>query len=65
MELVSIQDLAAMAGVSLRTLRRRQAAGEMPPRIQRCRSLMYRRSDAEAWIERTKPERSDNRGRSA
>lgn len=64
-ELVSIQELASMAGISLRTLRRRQAAGEMPQRIQRSRSLMYRRANALEWLARVNAAQSGELDRPA
>lgn len=50
-DLVPIEELASMLGVSVRTVRRYQAAGLTPRRIRRCRQLMYRRSDIQNWIE--------------
>lgn len=39
-----------MLGVSVRTIRRYQAAGLTPSRIRRSRQLLYKRADAEAWV---------------
>lgn len=44
-ELVSIREAAQILDCSLRTLRYRQAQGEMPPRYRRGRTLFYRRPD--------------------
>ncbi|TIQ44617.1 helix-turn-helix domain-containing protein [Mesorhizobium sp.] len=49
-DLVSIEELAAILGVSVRTVRRYQAAGLTPTRIRRSRQMMYRRLDVENWI---------------
>lgn len=40
-----IEVAAAILGLSVRSIRRRQAAGEMPPRIRRSRRLEYRTND--------------------
>ncbi|WP_363247752.1 helix-turn-helix domain-containing protein [Mesorhizobium sp.] len=50
LDLVSIEEVAAMLSVSVRTVRRYQAEGLTPARIRRCRQLMYRRLDVENWI---------------
>ncbi|TPI63942.1 helix-turn-helix domain-containing protein [Mesorhizobium sp. B3-1-7] len=50
-DLVSIEELAAILGVSVRTVRRYQTAGLTPARIRRSRQMMYRRLDIENWIE--------------
>ncbi|WP_157091381.1 helix-turn-helix transcriptional regulator [Methylobacterium nodulans] len=50
-DLISIQDFAAMAGVSVRQVRRWHAAGQGPERVKRSRQKTYRRAHAEAWIE--------------
>lgn len=42
---VSITEAASMLGVSIRTLRRWQAAGKMPKRVRRSRQLTYLRND--------------------
>jgi len=44
-EFVSITSAAKLLGVSVRTVRRWQAAGKMPERVKRSRELMYRRAD--------------------
>lgn len=48
--MISISDLAKELGVSVRTLRREQAAGRMPPRIKRGRRQMYLKADIANWI---------------
>lgn len=47
---ISIQEVAQQYGVSIRTLRRKQAAGSMPPRTKRSRQLMYLKADIERWF---------------
>ena len=51
-DLVSIKDLAAELGVSIRTLRRRNNHPDAPQRVKAGRRHMYRRSDVQAWLER-------------
>ena len=51
--LLSIDQLAGMFGVSVRTIRRLHAAGYGPVRIRRSHRLMYRPSDVEAWLQTT------------
>jgi predicted DNA-binding transcriptional regulator AlpA len=51
---VSIEDLAAELGVSVRTLRRWNNAPHAPRRVKRGRRRMYRRADVQAWFERSK-----------
>jgi hypothetical protein len=50
---VSIEDLAAELGKSIRTLRRWNARPDAPQRIRRGRRLIYRRTDVQAWPGRT------------
>jgi hypothetical protein len=49
---LSIHQLAAMAGVTVRTLRRWHAAGGGPNREKRGRRLMYHIYDVEAWLDK-------------
>lgn len=53
-DLVSIKDLAAELGVSVRTLRRRNQLPDAPKRYRQSRRLMYRRADVQHWVERPK-----------
>ena len=48
---VSIEDLAAELGVSVRTLRRWNNGPHAPQRVKRGRRLMYRRTDVQHWFE--------------
>jgi len=50
-DLVSIKDLAAELGVSVRTLRRWNNRSDAPQRVKRGRRLMYRRADVQHWFE--------------
>jgi len=43
--LISIQQVAKQYGVSLRTLRRWEAAGQMPPRTPHGKWLKYQKAD--------------------
>ncbi|MFA6264881.1 MAG: helix-turn-helix domain-containing protein [Pseudolabrys sp.] len=43
--LISIQDVAKKYGVSLRTLRRWEAAGTMPARVKHGHRLKYKKTD--------------------
>lgn len=47
---ISIQEIAGLYNISIRTLRREQAAGQMPPRIKRSRQLVYLKQDIEEWF---------------
>lgn len=47
---ISVRELAKMLGVSVRTVRRMQARGALPPRIKRGRSLAYHAADVKALI---------------
>lgn len=47
--LVSIKDLAAELGLSVRTLRRWNNLPDAPKRYRRGRRLMYRRVDVQHW----------------
>jgi len=51
-DLVSIQDLAAELGVSVRTLRRWNKLPDAPKRYRQSRRLMYRRADVQHWFKR-------------
>ena len=51
---VSIEDLAAELGVSVRTLRRWNNGPHAPQRVKRGRRRMYRRADVQHWFERSK-----------
>jgi predicted DNA-binding transcriptional regulator AlpA len=42
---ISIQEVAEQFGISIRTLRREQAAGRMPTRVKRSRQLVYLKND--------------------
>jgi hypothetical protein len=44
-DFITIAEAAAMVGLSLRTARRRQAAGHMPPRLRLGRTFKYDRAD--------------------
>jgi hypothetical protein len=48
---VSIKDLAAELGKSVRTLRRWNNHADAPPRVKRGRRHMYRRADVQRWFE--------------
>jgi predicted DNA-binding transcriptional regulator AlpA len=47
-ELITIKQAAQMLGVTVRTVRRREAAGQMPERIKHGRNKKYRRANIEA-----------------
>ena len=47
---ISIQEVSEQYSISVRTLRREQAAGRMPPRTRRSRRLAYRKADIEEWF---------------
>ncbi|TKT71417.1 helix-turn-helix domain-containing protein [Afipia massiliensis] len=49
--LLSIKQTAVQYGLSVRTLRRLQAAGKMPPRVKQSRKLMYRKADLAALFQ--------------
>jgi len=51
-DLISVGDLAAQLGVSVRTIRRWQVLEDAPSRVKRSRRLMYRRNDVMAWLAR-------------
>ena len=42
---ISLQQISRVYGLSIRTLRRMQAEGLMPPRTKRGRFLMYRKTE--------------------
>jgi predicted DNA-binding transcriptional regulator AlpA len=42
---ISLQEISQAYGISIRTLRRMQAEGLMPPRTKRGRFLMYKKSE--------------------
>lgn len=50
-DLVSIEDLAAERGVSVRTVRRWNNRTDAPQRVKRGRRHMYRRADVKRWLE--------------
>jgi hypothetical protein len=50
---LSIKQTSVRYGISVRTLRRLQAAGKMPPRIKQSRKLVYRKADLAALFERS------------
>ncbi|WP_170267994.1 helix-turn-helix transcriptional regulator [Methylobacterium oxalidis] len=52
--LITIQQFAVMTGLSVRQVRRLNAAGQAPGRVKHGRKLKYRRSEAEAWLARRK-----------
>jgi predicted DNA-binding transcriptional regulator AlpA len=52
--LISIQEVAEQYGISLRTLRRRQAAGLMPTRTKHGRWLKYQQAEIAELIARHK-----------
>ena len=54
-DLISIKDLAAELGVSVRTLRRWNKLPDAPQRFKQSRRLMYRRADVQHWLERRAP----------
>lgn len=67
---LSIKELAAELGVSIRTLRRRNKRPDAPQRIKQGRSLMYRRADVQQWLKELqrrrhgkRPSRGDRPGR--
>jgi excisionase family DNA binding protein len=49
-ELLTVGELAARLKVSLRTVRRLQAAGKLSPRVGKGRHKMYKRGDIEALL---------------
>ena len=53
-DLVSIQDLAAERGVSIRTLRRWNNRPDAPKLYRWGRREMYRRADVQHWFARSK-----------
>lgn len=44
---ISLQQISKVHGISIRTLRRMQAEGLMPPRTKRSRYLVYRKSEVQ------------------
>jgi predicted DNA-binding transcriptional regulator AlpA len=52
--LISIQEVAEQYGISLRTLRRRQAGGLMPSRTKHGRWLKYQKTEIAELIARQK-----------
>jgi predicted DNA-binding transcriptional regulator AlpA len=50
-QFVSIKDLAAERGKSVRTLRRWNNRPDAPQRVKIGRRLLYRRADVEPWLE--------------
>jgi predicted DNA-binding transcriptional regulator AlpA len=51
--LLSIEELAASLGVSVRTIRRLHAMGEGPDRVRIGRRQMYRKLTVDAWCAAT------------
>lgn len=47
---MSIEELAARMGVSVRTIRRLHASDGGPQRTKRSRRFMYLRADVEEWL---------------
>jgi Helix-turn-helix domain len=47
---VTVNEAAEILSCSLRTLRYRQAQGEMPPRHRRGRFMIYRRADIASMV---------------
>ena len=54
-EKISSKQLAALVGVSLRTLRKWERAGGTPPRYRRGRSLLYLADEVHAWVRNKVP----------
>lgn len=54
---VSIYEISDQYGISLRTLRRKQAAGQMPSRIKLGQKLVYRRDAIERLFQTSPAER--------
>jgi len=52
---ISIYEIADQYGISLRTLRRMQAAGKMPSRIKRGEKKVYRRDAIKDLFQTTSP----------
>lgn len=50
--LMSAQDIAEKLGVSLRTVYRWKADGDLPPALRVGRHLRYRPDDIDEWLER-------------
>ena len=48
--LISIKEAAKLLGKTVRTVRRWQAAGMMPPRAKHRHCMMYRRDDIKAMV---------------
>lgn len=46
----TVEEIALECGVSAKTIRRRQEAGLMPPRVRICRAYRYRDSDVRSWL---------------
>lgn len=46
----TVNEAAEILSCSLRTLRYRQAQGEMPPRHRRARIMIYRRADIASMV---------------
>ena len=57
---VSITDLAAARGKSVRTLRRWNNRPDAPKRYRRGRRLMYRRADVQHWQPKGTPRAGDD-----
>ncbi|SFC51248.1 MerR family DNA-binding transcriptional regulator [Devosia psychrophila] len=50
-EFITIEEFADLAGVNVKTLRRDQAKGLLPPRYWRHRQFFYRSEQVHIWIE--------------
>lgn len=48
--LLNLQDVAALMGVSVRTVRRRRDAGKMPPVVRNGKLIQWRKSDIERML---------------
>jgi predicted site-specific integrase-resolvase len=47
-DMISVEETAKLLGVSIRTVRRRQRAGQMPAQYRRAHRLNYLRGDIQA-----------------
>lgn len=53
-EFITMEEFADLAGVSVKTLRREQAKGLLPPRYWRHRQFFYRRDQVQNWIKHSR-----------
>jgi DNA-binding transcriptional MerR regulator len=53
----TVQDIAAELGVSVKTIRRLEKAGEMPPRWRHIRTFKYEDADIQPWLADQKRQR--------